>query len=31
MKQFLEMKKMMQRVSKGGMRALLSRMPNPFH
>jgi len=31
MKQFLEMKKMMQRVSKGGMRALLSRMPNAFH
>ncbi len=31
MKQFLEMKKMMQRVSKGGMRALLNRMPNPFH
>ncbi len=31
MKQFLEMKKMMQRVSKGGMRSLLSRMPNPFH
>lgn len=30
-KQFLEMKKMMQRVSKGGMRSLLSRMPNPFH
>ena len=30
MKQFLEMKKMMQRVSKGGMRSLLSRMPNPF-
>jgi hypothetical protein len=25
------MKKMMQRVSKGGMRSLLSRMPNPFH
>ena len=31
MKQFLEMKKMMQRVSKGGMRSLLNRMPNPFH
>jgi signal recognition particle subunit SRP54 len=31
MKQFLEMKKMMQRVSKGGMRSLLSRMPSPFH
>jgi len=31
MKQFMEMKKMMQRVSKGGMRAMLSRMPNPFH
>jgi signal recognition particle subunit SRP54 len=31
MKQFLEMKKLMQRVSKGGMRSLLSRMPNPFH
>jgi signal recognition particle subunit SRP54 len=31
MKQFMEMKKMMQRVSKGGMRSLLSRMPNPFH
>ena len=30
MKQFLEMKKMMQRVSKGGMRSLLIRMPNPF-
>jgi signal recognition particle subunit SRP54 len=30
MKQFMEMKKMMQRVSKGGMRSLLSRMPNPF-
>jgi len=30
MKQFLEMKKMMQRVSKLGMRSLLSRMPNPF-
>ena len=31
MKQFLEMKKMMQRVSKGGVRSLLSQMPNPFH
>ena len=31
MKQFMETKKMMQRVSKGGMRSLLSRMPNPFH
>ena len=31
MKQFMEMKKMMQRVSKSGMRALLNRMPNPFH
>ncbi len=31
MKQFLEMKKMMQRVSKKGVRSLLSRMPNPFH
>ena len=31
MKQFMEMKKMMQRVSKGGMRSLLGRMPNPFH
>jgi signal recognition particle subunit SRP54 len=31
MKQFMEMKKMMQRVSKGGMRSLLNRMPNPFH
>jgi len=30
MKQFLEMKKMMQRVSKLGMRSLLSRMPNTF-
>jgi hypothetical protein len=27
----MEMKKMMQRVSKGGMRSLLGRMPNPFH
>jgi len=31
MKQFLEMKKMMQRVSKGGVRSLLNQMPNPFH
>jgi signal recognition particle subunit SRP54 len=31
MKQFLDMKKMMQRVSKGGMRALLGQMSNPFH
>lgn len=31
MKQFLEMKKMMQRVSKGGMKSLFSRMPNPFN
>jgi signal recognition particle subunit SRP54 len=31
MKQFLEMKKMMQRMSKGGMKSLFSRMPNPFH
>ena len=30
MKQFLEMKKMMQRVNKLGMRSLLNRMPNPF-
>ncbi len=31
MKQFLEMKKMMQRVSKGGIKSLFSRMANPFH
>jgi len=31
MKQFLEMKKMMQRVSKLGVRSLMSQMPNPFH
>jgi signal recognition particle subunit SRP54 len=31
MKQFMEMKKMMQKVSKLGMGSLLSRMPNPFH
>jgi signal recognition particle subunit SRP54 len=30
MKQFMEMKKMMQRVSKLGVRSLFSRMPNPF-
>lgn len=30
MKQFMEMKKMMQRVSKLGVRSLLGRMPNPF-
>ena len=30
MKQFMEMKKMMQRVSKMGMRSLFNRMPNPF-
>jgi signal recognition particle subunit SRP54 len=30
-KQFMEMKKMMQRVNKLGMRSLFSRMPNPFH
>jgi signal recognition particle subunit SRP54 len=30
MKQFLEMKKMMQRVSKLGMRSMFNRMPNPF-
>jgi len=30
MKQFLEMKKMMQRVNKLGVRSLLGRMPNPF-
>ncbi|MPZ76967.1 MAG: signal recognition particle protein [Deltaproteobacteria bacterium] len=30
-KQFMEMKKMMQRVSKGGMKSLFNRMPNPFH
>lgn len=31
MKQFMEMKKMMQRVGKmGGMRSLMGRMPNPF-
>jgi signal recognition particle subunit SRP54 len=31
MKQFLEMKKMMQRVSKGGMKSLFGRVANPFH
>src|SRR6266550_1859442 len=31
MKQFMEMKKIMQRVSKLGVRSLLSRMPNSFH
>ena len=31
MKKFMEMKKMMQRVSKLGVRSMLSRMPNPFH
>ncbi|HEX6768597.1 MAG TPA: signal recognition particle protein [Candidatus Binatia bacterium] len=31
MKQFLEMKKMMQRVSKLGVRSLMSQVPNPFH
>ena len=31
MKQFLEMKKMMQRVSKLGVKSLLSRMPNPLN
>jgi len=31
MKQFMEMKKMMQRVSKMGVRSLFGRMPNPFH
>jgi signal recognition particle subunit SRP54 len=31
MKQFMEMKKMMQRVNKMGVRSLFSRMPNPFH
>ena len=30
MKQFMEMKKMMQRVRKLGVRSMLSRMPNPF-
>jgi len=31
MKQFLEMKKMMQRVSKLGVKSLFGRMPNPFN
>ena len=31
MKQFLEMKKMMQRVSKLGVKSLISRMPTPFN
>jgi signal recognition particle subunit SRP54 len=31
MKQFTEMKKMMQRVSKLGVRSLFNRVPNPFH
>jgi hypothetical protein len=31
MKQFLEMKKMMSRVSKMGVKSLLGRMPNPFN
>lgn len=31
MKQFMEMKKMMQRVNKMGVRSLFSRTPNPFH
>jgi signal recognition particle subunit SRP54 len=31
MKQFMEMKKMMQRVNKLGVRSLFNRMPNPFH
>jgi signal recognition particle subunit SRP54 len=31
MKQFLEMKKMMQRMNKGGMRGLFNRMPIPFN
>ena len=31
MKQFLEMKKMMQRVIRGGMKSLFNRMANPFH
>ena len=31
MKQFMEMKKMMHRVSKLGVRSLFNRMPNPFH
>ena len=31
MKQFMEMKKMMQRMGKLGARSLFGRMPNPFH
>jgi signal recognition particle subunit SRP54 len=31
MKQFMEMKKMMQTVNKMGVRSLFGRMPNPFH
>jgi signal recognition particle subunit SRP54 len=31
MKQFMEMKKMMQKVNKRGLGGLLNRMPNPFH
>jgi signal recognition particle subunit SRP54 len=31
MKQFMEMKKMMQKVSKLGVSSVFSRMPNPFH
>lgn len=31
MKQFMEIKKMMQRVSKLGLRSVFNRMPNPFH
>ncbi|MGE5818978.1 MAG: signal recognition particle protein, partial [Deltaproteobacteria bacterium] len=31
MKQFMEMKKMMQRVNKMGVRSLFNRMPNAFH
>jgi signal recognition particle subunit SRP54 len=31
MKQFMEMKKMMQKVSKLGVRSLFGRAPNPFH
>jgi signal recognition particle subunit SRP54 len=31
MKQFMEMKKMMQKVNTMGVRSLFGRMPNPFH
>jgi signal recognition particle subunit SRP54 len=31
MKQFMEMKKMMQKVNKMGVRAMFNRMPNAFH